>query len=235
MSVARAVPSILLLLGSIAIVQAQAPRRSNPPRPSNSQTPLTRIQAELQCPSELGVGVRTKRRFCDVLTGRDPKEGVLVTIPPHRGAVTISFELHNRHTYSEELVKEKRAFRQYTATIGVLTMDNTLVERAVIQSEFRTEADLFDRVGGGAGPGGVKAVAPSGAEFVQMELPDDVDGEVSILGEKLTVRRLDGNDAFSTPGRPIATISNVMIEYRPAPARPTPATKKKPATKPRKP
>lgn len=234
MSVVRAVPSILLLLGSLTLLHAQAPRRSSPPRPSSSPTPVTRMQAELQCPSELGVGVRTRRRFCDVLTGRDPKEGVLVAIPPHRGAVTISFELHNRHTYSEELVKEKRAFRQYTATIGVLTMDNTLVDRAVIQSEFRTEADLFDRVGGGAGPGGVKAVAPSGTEFVQMELPGDVGEEVSILGEKLNVRRVDGTDNFSTPGRPIATISNVMLEYRPAPARPTPATKK-PATRPRKP
>ena len=106
-----------------------------------------------------------------MLTGADPKEGVLVTIPPHRGPVTISFELHNRHTYSAELVKSKQAYRKYTATVGVLTMDNTLVDRAVIQSEFRTEKDLFDRISGGAGPGGVKAVAPSGDEFITMELP----------------------------------------------------------------
>ena len=117
------------------------------------------------------MGVTTSRRFCDVLTGSDPKEGVLVTIPPHRGPVTMSFELHNRHTYSAELVKLKQAYRKYTATIGVLTMDNTLVDRAIVQSEFRTEKDLFDRIGGGAGPGGVKAVAPSGDEFITMELP----------------------------------------------------------------
>ena len=65
------------------------------------------------------------------LTGRDPKEGILVAIPPHRGTVTLTFELHNRHMYSEELIKAKKAFRQYTATIGVLTMDNTLIERAL--------------------------------------------------------------------------------------------------------
>ena len=67
-------------------------------------------------------------------------------------------------------------------------MDNTLVERAVIQSEFRTETDLFDRIGGGAGPGGVKAVAPSGDEFITIELPEAVGEQVSLLGEKLTVR-----------------------------------------------
>src|SRR5688572_3895827 len=188
-----------------------------------------RIQAEWRCPTELGTGVNTGRRFCDVLTGNDPKEGVLVTIPPHRGPVTISFDLHNRHTYSAELVKLKQAYRKYTATIGVLTMDNTLVDRAVIQSEFRTEKDLFDRIAGGAGPGGVKAVAPTGSEFIQMELPADVADQVSILGEKLSVMRPDGVDNFSSPGRPIATISNVMLEYRPGPP-PKPA-KKAPAKK----
>lgn len=188
-----------------------APVRKAPAAP----TAVTRMQAQLQCPAELGVGVRTKRRFCDVLTGAEPKDGVLVTIPPHRGSVTLSFELHNRHTYSEELVKAKRAFRQYTATIGVLTLDNTLIERAVIQSEFRTADDLFDRVEGGAGPGGIKAVAPSGNEFVTLELPEDIGEQVSILGEKLAVVRPDGTDNFTAPGRPIATISNVMIEYRP--------------------
>ncbi len=188
---------------------------------------LSRIPAELICSSELGMGVTTGRRFCDVLTGADPREGVLVTIPPHRGPVKLSFELHNRHTYSAELVKLKQAYRKYTATIGVLSMDNTLVDRAVVQSEFRTEKDLFDRISGGAGPGGVKAVAPSGDEFITMELPSDIGDQVSILGEKLSVMRLDGNDNFTSPGRPIATISNVMLEYRPGrPPKKAPAKKR---------
>ena len=195
------------------------------------EIPVSRVQAEWKCSSELGVGVATGRQFCDVLTGNDPKQGVLITIPPHRGPVTIGFELHNRHTFSAELVKLKQAYRKYTATIGVLSMDNTLVERAVIQSEFRSEKDLFDRISGGAGPGGVKAVAPTGSEFIQMELPEDVEEQVSILGEKLSVMRPDGTDNFSSPGRPIATISNVMLEFRPAPPKPvkkTPAKKKRP-------
>jgi hypothetical protein len=156
--------------------------------------------------------------FCDVLTGRDPKGGILVIIPPHRGPVRLSFELHNRHTYSEELIKAKTAFRQYTATIGVLSLDNTLIDRAVIQSEFRTARDLYDRIEGGAGPGGVKAVAPTGGEMITLELPEDVVDQVSILGESLRVKRPDGDDNFTSAGRPIATISNVMIEYRPGPA-----------------
>jgi hypothetical protein len=206
-----------LFIGA-ALTSLEAQSRRPPAKKAPAQPALTRIQAQVLCPTELGIGVRTKRMFCDVLTGREPKDGILVTIPPHRGAVQLTFELHNRHTYSEELVKTKRAYRQYTATIGVLTMDNTLVDRAVIQSEFRTLADLYDRIGGGAGPGGVKAVAPSGAELITMELPADVADQVSILGESLRVKRPDGDDNFMTPGRPIATISNVMVEYRPAPA-----------------
>ena len=93
-------------------------------------------------------------------------------MPPHKGAATLTFDLHNLHTYSEEQVRAKRAFTRYTATIGVLTMDNTLISRAVVQNEFRAAADLVDRVGGGAGPAGVKAVAPTGTESVSIEIPE---------------------------------------------------------------
>jgi hypothetical protein len=220
----------LLCATLVAMPALDAQTRKATPKKSAKkalEVPITRIQAEWKCSSELGIGVTTGRRFCDVLTGNDPKEGVLVTIPPHRGPVTISFELHNRHTYSAELVKLKQAYRKYTATVGVLTMDNTLVDRAVVQSEFRTEKDLFDRIGGGAGPGGVKAVAPSGDESITMELPQEVQDQVSILGEKLSVMRPDGVDNFTSPGRPIASISNVMLEYRPGPP-----PKKAPAKKP---
>jgi hypothetical protein len=227
--------AVWLLLGAFVVSMASidAQTRTTPPRKSPQRAakkapepPLSRIQAEWRCASELGVGVATGRRFCDVLTGNDPKEGVLITIPPHRGPVTITFELHNRHTFSAELVKLKQAYRKYTATIGVLSMDNTLVDRAVVLSEFRNEKDLFDRISGGAGPGGVKAVAPSGNEMITMELPADIGDQVSVLGEKLTVVRPDGVDNFSSPGRPIATISNVMLEFRPGPPpKKTPAKK----------
>ena len=219
----------LVLAMTAASASAQTrPTQTRKPPAKPAATPLTRVQAQLDCPSELGVGLKTGRRFCDVLTGRDPLTGLIVTIPPHRGPVTLSFELHNRHTYSEELIKAKTAFRDYTATIGVLTMDNTLIERAVIQNQFRTAADLFDRLQGGAGPGGMKAVAPTGSEFISIELPDDVGEKVSLLGEKLRVVRADGGvDNFVAPGRPIAAVSNVMIEYRPGPP-PRKTTPKKP-------
>ena len=170
--------------------------------------------AMFHCPSLLGDGIQTRRSFCDVLTGREPAAGIIIELPPHRGDVTLTFDLHNRHTYSEELIRANRGYRHYTATIGVLTADNTLLTRAVVQNEFRTAADLVDVVSGGAGPGGVKAVAPTGTESISVTIPA-AEKTVSILGEKLAVIRGDGVDNFSAPGRPVAIISNVMVQYRP--------------------
>jgi hypothetical protein len=178
--------------------------------------PLTRVVPEVKCPTPLGIGVTTKLSFCDVMTGRDPSAGVLIPLPPHKGPVTLTFDLHNRHMYSDEQMKANRAHARYTATVGVLTMDNTLISRAVVQNEFRKATDLVDRIGGGAGPGGVKAVAPTGDEPITITIPESED-QVSILGEKLTYERFDGSATYTSPGRPVAIISNVMIEYRPAP------------------
>lgn len=188
----------------------------------------------LTCPQVLGAGVRTKRSYCDVLIGRDPAGGILVTLPPHAGPVTLTFDLHNRHTYSEEQVRTNRAYHRYTATIGVLTLDNTLVSRAIVQNEFRTQADLVDRITGGSGASGLKAVAPTGSEPVSIVIPEEA-MQVSILGEKLSVVRVDGDDTFSASGRPMAVISNVMVEYTaPPPPRPArrPAARRPAAPRP---
>jgi hypothetical protein len=210
---------------SSAVISAQT---RQPPAPARRPAPapaLTKSAPPLTCPAPLGVGVKTKLAFCEVLAGRDPQGGVLVKIPSHRGPATLTFDLHNLHLYSEDQVKAKRAFTRYAATIGVLTMDNTLIARAVVQSEFRTAADLVDRVGGGAGPGGVKAVAPTGSESIVVVIPE-TEEQVSLLGEKLTVEGVNAPPAtFAQTGRPIAVISNVMIEYRPAPPKPVTPTR----------
>jgi hypothetical protein len=204
---------VALAIAVPAFAQAQKPVRKAPAPPAAA---AKQVAPEMTCPAPLGVGVKTKLSFCEVMIGRDPANGVVITIPPHKGAATLTFDLHNLHTYSEEQVKAHRAFSRYTATIGVLTLDNTLLSRAVVQNEFRAAGDLVDRVGGGAGPGGVKAVAPTGTESISVAIPE---GElsVSLLGEKLAVERIDGPAAYSQVGRPIAVVSNVMLEYRPGP------------------
>jgi len=216
----RRTAAVLLItaLAGAVVLSGQTTRRAPARR---APVPPKSEAAMVNCPTVLGQGAKTGLMFCDVLIERDPAAGVTIPFPPHTGDVTLSFTLHNRHTYSEDEIRNKRAFHRYTASIGVMAMDNTLLSRAVVQSEFRTPSDLVDRVLGGSGPGGLKAVAPTGSENIVLTIPSMEQG-VSILGEKLSVLRIDGRDDFTTPGRPIAVISNVMLEYRPGPAPRTP-------------
>jgi hypothetical protein len=214
-------------------LDAQA-RRTQPrtakPAPKAAPKPVqTTEPAMVACPQPLGDGVRSGTAYCDVLIGRDPAAGIIVTLPPHKGPVLLGFDLHNRQTYSEDEIKARRGFRRYTATVGVLAMDNTLLARAIIRSEFRTAADLTDRITGGVGPGGVKAVAPTGIEPVVIEIEEQAE-QVSILGEKLSVL-IDREDTFTASGRPIAIISNITVTYTPAPPPKPAAPKAPPATR----
>ena len=168
--------------------------------------------AEVRCPSVLGVGVDTDRIYCDVLIGNEVADGIIVVIPPHRGSATVTFTLYGRHTYSEDEVARGRGYIEYLASTAVATTE-TVLARPVVLAEFRAEADLVDRVSGGAGPGGVKAVAPVGGEGIQVTVPEGV-REISIVGLELRVKRVDGQESFSSPGRPIAVISDVQVEYR---------------------
>jgi len=227
--VRRAVVIILLLgpLGLAASVSADAQTSRTRPkkpaaRPAAAKAAATVREAPLmQCPSILGNGVTSKRLYCDVLGGTDPAGGLRITMPPHAGPLTLAFTLHNRQTYSESEVKAGRAFARYTATLRVATAAGEALGEAVVRNEFRTEKDLVERIAGGAGPGGVKAVAPTGAEPVVLTVPEAVT-EVVITGARLTVERVGGTEVVTAPGRPYAVVSAVEIEYRPAPPPPPP-------------
>ncbi len=160
------------------------------------------------------MGVATARSFCDVEAGGEPLGGAIVQLPPRRGRATLSFDLHNRHMYSAELVDSGRGYTRATATIGVLTMEGAVLARAVVQTEFRKAADLLDRIAAGPGQAGVKAVAPIGTEPVSVEIAEGVDA-VRILGEKVVIVRADGAETIAGGGRPIAVVSNVRVQYRP--------------------
>jgi hypothetical protein len=192
-------------------------QRRTPARKPVPPTPPKTEPAQVKCPEQLGVGLKTRASFCFVLAGRDPAEGVLVAVPPHTGTATLTFDLHNRHTYPEEEVKAGRGFAKYTAVIGLLTLSGELLGRGAVQTEFRSVRDLYDRITGGAGPGGTKAVAPLGREQVVITVPAGVD-QVSLLGEVLEATTSAGRE-IATPGRPVAIVSNVQVEYRPAPAK----------------
>ena len=229
----RAILGAAVTVALAATAAAQAPSTQKPAGRTAAKPAAPRRVTEspdITCPNVLGVGVASQLQFCDVLTGRNPADGVIIRLPPHKGVLTLTFDLHNRQTYSEEAVKAGRAYASYTATIGALTMDGTLLSRAVVRSEFRTAKDLLDRIGGGAGPKGLKAVAPLGRELISVDVPENVDA-VSLLGEKLTVVSRNGTEVFTAPQRPIAAVSNIVIDYQTAPKPPARPTAKPPVKK----
>ena len=110
--------AIAFVITLAASASAQTRMRKPPPPPPPPAAP-EKVAPDMVCPTPLGVGLKTKRAFCDVMTGRDPAEGILIKIPPHNGPVELTFDLHNRHTYSEEQVKANRAYASYTPRVAV--------------------------------------------------------------------------------------------------------------------
>ena len=105
-----------------------APKPPATRKPGGGQSPPVTEPAMVNCPMTLGDGART----ADVLR-RPHRPGPgwrdRHYVSAASGAVTLTFNLHNRHTYSEEQIKTNRAYHRYTATIGVLALDNTLFSR----------------------------------------------------------------------------------------------------------
>lgn len=223
----RRCAALVVALAVLTAPAAAQRRRPAPTRKPPAPVPLETAPAQVKCPEPLGAGVRTGVAYCFVLAGADPVQGVIVTFPPHAGTATLSFNLHNRHTYSEEEMRAGRGYATYSAVIGVLTLKGDLLGRGAVQTEFRSAKDLFERISGGAGPGRVKAVAPLGNELVRIEIPQEVE-EVSLLGEVLEAKTAIGRETAS-PGRPVAIVSNLQMEYRPAkpPAKPPAKSQKR--------
>src|SRR5258708_2547623 len=219
---ARALTAIIMaavLAGVPAAAQSRRTPKRSPAKTTKAATvaALKTITPEVKCPSLIGMGIKTVRSFCDVPAGRNPAEGIVITLPAHTGAGTLTFDLHARHLYSEDEMKRGKAYSRYRVVIGVLTMKGDLLDRGAVEAEFRTAADLFDRIGGGAGPGSLKAVAPAGREQVFVTIPADVE-QVSLLGETLDAVTSAGHETVVMPGRPVAIVSNLLFEYHPAPA-----------------
>jgi hypothetical protein len=214
----RYVAALLLAAGvlwSVAPVAAQ--KKTTKKAPKKAAPVASKIATpDVKCPSLIGMGVKTIRSFCDVPAGRDPQQGIVISLPPHSGTGTLTFDLHARHLYSEDEMKAGRIYSHYRAGIGVLTMTGDLLTRGAVEAEFRSAEDLFDRIGGGSGPGGLKAVAPAGRAEVIAEIPANVD-QVSLLGESLDAVTPAGHETVVMPGRPVAIVSNILFEYKPAP------------------
>ena len=175
---------------------------------------IGRVSTDAQCAADLGTGVKSRRTFCDVLVANTPAGSVMMTIPSRTGAATLLFDLHNRFTVPALAVPPLLAFARHEAVVGVIQPTGDVIGRAAVLREFRSVGDLFDQIGGGGRPGGVKAVAPGQAESVRIAIPAGL-AAIGVVGTRLRVLARGGEEVFDTPGRPVAIVSNMRLEYRP--------------------
>ncbi len=174
-----------------------------------------RVTTKAVCAASLGTGVETRRTFCDVIITADPAASVTMAIPAHTGTATLLFDLHNRFVVPAVAGPPGLAYSRHEATVHVVRQDGTAIGAAAVVREYRTVGDLFNRIGGGGRPGGVKAVAPGRPEAIRFTVPAGV-STVGIVGVRLRVQTRAADRTFDTPGRPVAIVSNLRIQYRPA-------------------
>ena len=65
--------------------------------------------------ADLGMGLKSKRKFCDIVLSDRVKDGVAMAIPAHRGPTTLRFDLHNRYTIPREGAPPESLFARHTA------------------------------------------------------------------------------------------------------------------------
>ena len=177
-----------------------------------SQRGARRTSTEVKCAADLGTGLKTKRQFCDVVIATAGGDSVWMPIPNHTGTATLSFDLHNRFLVPIVTLDPSLAFTRHLAVVAVLRSTGETIEQAAVMREFRSTEDLFDTIGGGGRPGGIKAVAPSEPEAVRITIPAGVTA-IGIVGVRLDVTTRAGKEPFDSPGRAIAMVSNLRIQY----------------------
>jgi hypothetical protein len=209
----------LIALGCLALSVLNggllAQRPTAPPPSTTATTPAPKTTASVACTAELGAGLKTKRSFCDVVIAKDKSESISVTLPPHKGTATLSFDLHNRFGSPEAGAGSASAYARHEAVVAVVGGPTAAVlQRLVVRGEYRGPASLFDRIGGGSGPGGAKVIGPGPAESVRVTIPATLSA-VGVVGLKLTVTTSRGTDVFDSPGLPVAIASNFKVEFTP--------------------
>jgi len=201
MRVAMTAAAIALAIAPTLIAQRRA------------AAPATKTSTAATCVSEVGNGVSTKRRFCDVVIAQKAADSVVIPVPAHRGTATLRFDLHNRFTVPASNQTAAQAFARHVAVIAIVSQAGTVIDRATATAEFRKPADLFDLVAGG--PGGVKAIGPGRAESYTITVPANVTA-IGLIGLWLDQTTARGRELFDTPGRPVALVSGIKVEYTPA-------------------
>jgi hypothetical protein len=198
---------LVLAMVSAATMAAAQTRGAKPP--------VKKTSTQMTCAEDLGFGVASRRHFCDVVVASVAADSVSVPIPPHTGGATLMFDLHNRFTVPAGQVEPSQAFTRHTAVVAIIRQTGEVIDRGAVSRDYRTPADLFDRIAGSGRSGAPKADAPGAPQPIKVTIPAGL-ATIGIVGTRLEEwRALSGRGAYDEPGRAIAIVSNVRVEYTP--------------------
>jgi len=180
-----------------------------------AKAPVKKTSTQMTCAEDLGFGVASKRHFCDVVVASVAADSVSVPIPPHTGTATLMFDLHNRFTVPAGQLEPSQAFTRHTAVVAIIRQTGEVIDRGAVSRDYRTTADLFDRIAGSGRSAAPKADAPGAPQPIKVTIPAGLT-TIGIVGTRLEEwRAVSGRGAYDEPGRAIAIVSNVRVEYTP--------------------
>jgi hypothetical protein len=204
----------LIVTVFVGAASLAGPGASSDGHQRSAATRGTRTVSAATCAMDQGVGLKSRRRFCDVVIASAARESVMMTIPAHTGPATLMFDLHNRFPVPPPNVDAAQVFTRQTALVAVIQPTGEVIDRAAVSREYRSPADLFDRIAGAGRGAPPKVFAPGHAQPVRITIPAGV-AAVGIVGMRLEEWRATGRGSSDAPNRPIAFVSNLRIEYRP--------------------
>jgi hypothetical protein len=202
----RAAVVVCVLAASVGLEAQRRGGAAAPPAAVRTETP------KYSCPAVVGVGVNTKRRYCDVTIAEIVEDGIRIDIPARTGAAILQFDLHNRFTVGRPLQPSRQ-----DALAAIVGPDGKILDRAAVRAELRVDKDLFDRLTATAGRGTI-ATAPGRPERIRVSVPAGV-AFIAIVGLRQDVQLRDRHDTYEQPKRAIALASNFEISYTPARSR----------------
>ena len=205
----RLVPVMVGLMAALTMAQQRGGRAT---APAQSAAP-TSVVLEAHCASDLGKGVKTAREFCDVIVAATGDDSMSMRVPAHTGPASLFFDLHPRFEITGPDGDPARLFQRHTSVVAVVGPTGDVIDRAAVAGEFRSTADLFDRMSG-SGPGAFKVVAPGLPTPIKVAVPASVTS-VGIVGLRVEILSRFNMRAFPEPGRPVAIVSNWRIEFVP--------------------
>ena len=161
-----------------------------------------------ECPAVTGVGINTKRRYCDVRIADVVEDGIRIELPPRTGPAIVRFDLHSRFSVGGTIAPQR-----HDAVVALVDPDGRVVARAAVRGELRETRDLFDRLTAIGGRTRL-AAAPGRPEHISVSIPAGA-AFVSLVGSHLDVQLPSKFERIETVGRPIAIASNFEIAYTP--------------------